>query len=1765
MATSSEIQVTEAYIGLLGRAPDPAGLAYWAAELDAAIAAGQDPAVALKKLTNDITLNDEWLVDGDGSLDVTGGTDAQNLANAETVVTNMYDRLFDRTPDEDEVDYWAPKIVSGEFTSSEMAVALIQGAGTTDAGTLGFKQEAATYYVENVAQEDFSRETANSAVADVNSPLSLKTSKENTDTLVSGEGITATLTTAANTVAMTNGDDTVTGTVGTGATFNVGDSILDTNTKDNDTLTLTGDSGFTFGATSNIENLNVSLSARELTRFTIDADNDTGGSTINLTVADSVTVAGVALDGETRVTLNNLASDLTTTNVTEMVVTLDTGADQTLDFDADLATLDLSAVDANGTAVTLANNDVTFAVSGTTATNDAMSVTADNEVTITHGAQDVELLTLSGSDNDVAFTIASVATPAKMSYTIAGDNDVTLIGNVNQFSSSAFSNTGAGDVTLQLSGVAGANASIENFGVLGGGITLTAAGGDYDVLSLAAGNTVTIQAAAADVAFNANDSATDSAITINANTSTAALDTVKFESVTINTNDSSAVDLGAVDFGGAKVTVGGTNDITINTSNDMDTLSVVGDDVVLDGALTNANSVTLTGTNDADAVAMTVNNDVTLTAGDESSVTGTVTITAGDLTITAGDSIDVDAIDVAAGDITLTTTDNEIGMSAAVDTDAGSLSVTAGTSVTAAGAIGANDVTISAGTTVAITGAITSNNDVSITSAVGNGNDLDLDAAITATAGNVTITGDALDTAAAADVTVTAGNITVTTYNEVTAIAGDLKTSAGTVTVDAGTSITNISGAIDGNDVDIDAVKGIKVSGAITADNDVSITSLIGNGNDLNLDAAITATAGNVTITGDAIDTETSADVNVTAGNITVTSFNEATDIAGDLKTSAGTVTVNAGTEITVLAGAVDANDVDIDATTDIKITGAITADNDVSITTKVGDGNDLDLDGAITVSGVGNVTITGDAIDTETSADVDVTAGNITVTSFNEVTDIAGDLETDAGTVTVNAGTEITVLAGAVDANDVDIDATTDIKITGAITADNDVSITTLRGDGNDLDLDGAITASVGNVTITGDALDSETSADVNVTSGDITVITYNEITDLAGDLKTVSGTVTVDAGSAITAATGAIEANEVDIDAKTTIAISSTIKAENDVTITTVNGGGNDITLDGTIDVLVSGNVEITGDDITIQGAGDIDVEKGNVTIIAANNATIDDPIDTASGTITITAGGTLDLSAAGGAITATNDIKITSTGDMTFDGDITTSLGDLYITGNEVDSANAGDDLTATAGSVTLNMSNDSRVQTSTIQDVTAGAGDVTIENGQWNIQDITASRDVIIEGDVIATIANVTAGSLVITSNNDVTISTETNTGFVVSTGSNDIDLGTVRFDAANDTISITTGSGNDTMVLDDDTSGGSSVVSVFEVNTGGGDDDVTITDDGVAAASIINLGAGDDTVAHNEDTDAVTVIMGAGDDSATVDADFKGSIDFGADTDTLTLTAADHSSGGVWTNVEVISLAGAVTLSEAQLDNDSTFALQGTSGEITVASAASVDLSNVTFAFGWSDGFTITAANTGGVITGSSADDTLNGDDGANDVLSGGAGADSIKGLEGADTLTGGTGADIFLFTDNDSSGTEVDAITDFAISADKLDFEDAGTEHVANDTTAIDVSAADADSGTVTATVVDGVITLAGADAANIDTLAEWLAVAELVVEDAEAGNGDDVVLIAFEFGGSTYVAEFSFEDTGDTAELFNVVKLTGITGITALDTSAAANTVVIQ
>ena len=185
-ATTSEIQVTETYIGLLDRAPDPDGLAYWVSQLNRAVAAGQEATFAMKKLTNDIALSPEWTA-GLGANDVT------SQAGANAVVQGMYQHLFERAQTQADLDYWTPQLTGGSTTASEMALNLITAAKNntekpTDGNVLGFKREAATYYVQKVPQAKFTKSSANAAVKDVNDAESLAASKAATDIVNTGSG-----------------------------------------------------------------------------------------------------------------------------------------------------------------------------------------------------------------------------------------------------------------------------------------------------------------------------------------------------------------------------------------------------------------------------------------------------------------------------------------------------------------------------------------------------------------------------------------------------------------------------------------------------------------------------------------------------------------------------------------------------------------------------------------------------------------------------------------------------------------------------------------------------------------------------------------------------------------------------------------------------------------------------------------------------------------------------------------------------------------------------------------------------------------------------------------------------------------------------------------------------------------------------------------------------------------------------------------------------------------------------------------------------------------------------------------------------------------------------------------------------------------------------------------------------------------------------------------------------------------------------------------
>jgi len=186
LSTNSATKITEAYIGLLGRAPDPAGLAYWAAELDALVASGQNPDIALKKLTNDITMGQEWL-------NGIGAYDGRSQDGAESIVAQMYFNLFDRPATAADLAYWSQELTSGRVTESGMVVLLIQGAqsrANKDSEVLGYKLDAATYYAQHVPQGNFLPEEAEQAVADVFNELTLAKSFESTDALISEEWTT---------------------------------------------------------------------------------------------------------------------------------------------------------------------------------------------------------------------------------------------------------------------------------------------------------------------------------------------------------------------------------------------------------------------------------------------------------------------------------------------------------------------------------------------------------------------------------------------------------------------------------------------------------------------------------------------------------------------------------------------------------------------------------------------------------------------------------------------------------------------------------------------------------------------------------------------------------------------------------------------------------------------------------------------------------------------------------------------------------------------------------------------------------------------------------------------------------------------------------------------------------------------------------------------------------------------------------------------------------------------------------------------------------------------------------------------------------------------------------------------------------------------------------------------------------------------------------------------------------------------------------------
>lgn len=469
-----------------------------------------------------------------------------------------------------------------------------------------------------------------------------------------GAGQTFTLTTDADIISGTSGDDTVNGT---NTTYDAGDVIV-------------GGSGS--------DTLNIAASANNTQTATV-----TGVEAVNFN-AQSFTdlvynAAGVVGSGTT-ITFNNTqpsgATGGAVSNVTSGA-TVVAGSQVTGSFAVDLDSANGASVAVNaGSAGTItvtdvgsAGAEVTSAKVGTTATpvmitvdgdgdtstagtaNDAATISAQGVVTLETAASDqVEMLTLGGNGQAATYNLDATGDAPEM-VTFTGSQDVTLVGAAAQFATeTATDSTTAGTTTLKIND--GAAANLEKIG--------------SDVIEIAdeaAGAATYNVADNASLKLSTEDLTTGGALTLDS-TVTTNTDTAETLNLEIDDlADSAANGIDVADFETVNLTVSDasstTGDGTVTLSN---LVGSVGTAAKIN--VTGSTNLTLTAvtSKEIDAATFTGNLTSTLSANMNNITTGTgadvFTAYDGNFTVSAGTGNDtlnvVDALDLSDNTISLT-------------------------------------------------------------------------------------------------------------------------------------------------------------------------------------------------------------------------------------------------------------------------------------------------------------------------------------------------------------------------------------------------------------------------------------------------------------------------------------------------------------------------------------------------------------------------------------------------------------------------------------------------------------------------------------------------------------------------------------------------------------------------------------------------------------------------------------------------------------------------------------------------------------------------------------------------------------------------------------------------------------------------------------------------------------------------------------------------------------------------------------------------------
>ncbi|CAO1661527.1 hypothetical protein NYA28ABAC_00929 [Salinicola sp. NYA28a] len=554
-------------------------------------------------------------------------------------------------------------------------------------------------------------------------------------------------------------------------------------------------------------------------------------------------------------------------------------------------------------------------------------------------------------------------------------------------------------------------------------------------------------------------------------------------------------------------------------------------------------------------------------------------------------------------------------------------------------------------------------------------------------------------------------------------------------------------------------------------------------------------------------------------------------------------------------------------------------------------------------------------------------------------------------------------------------------------------------------------------------------------------------------------------------------------------------------------------------TVQALEAGSVDTgAAEEASVTTVGGSDGEVANITV----NGDIELGVDTAETlNLTATADAVVDLSnVARGAATDASEVVGSGEGAITLRGDMTgvtdiTGVDTVVVTSDaavasewEVNSISIAADINsitvADAANVTIDEEQEAVL---TISGQGNTGSSVNVSSNLAALGSVAFADSTLASAELELTAAGVEVASL---DANDAALTVNVTDGaeFAALVGES-IELvgaGDVTLTDAN-AVSVLDASGLDgALEITTNATGDSGAASTgIEISGAVGNNtlDVTGNDDLTFVGQ-----AGDDAVNLVANSSEVSLVLGAGDDTVTLEGALTGTaaISFGDGNDTLELAdgvSTVSTTGDVTiTGLENVVLGGATATMEASQLDGQEYSIRGEgfgASELTVSledGGDSVDLSGL-------DVSDSASAGAAFAITGGDGDDTITGT-GLADTITGGA---------GADTLTGGAGADTFAFGINaaastDSTAAATDSITDFVGGTDEIQFTNATVFEVVADQTITDA----ADLG---AAVTAAFAASANASDTTIDALQfTYDSKTYFAVEGGAAANETDALVI---------------------------------------------------